>query len=44
MLLKAGPALLKNGMSLFRFEALSPGCHVVRIITGSGNIIKQLHQ
>jgi photosystem II stability/assembly factor-like uncharacterized protein len=44
LLLKASPVFFKNGLSTFRFESLSHGCHVVRIITGSGKIVQRLLQ
>ena len=44
LLLKASPVFFKNGLSTFRFESLLHGCHVVRIITGSGKIVQRLLQ
>jgi Uncharacterized protein related to plant photosystem II stability/assembly factor len=44
MVLKSGILSFKSGISTFRFESLSRGCHVLRITTGSGNSVRQLLQ
>ena len=42
VLLTAIPLSSTSGISSFRFDLPSQGCHVVRIVTGQENIIKKL--